>query len=89
MDGIIDELGLVPSDEMMADVLTKGGCSGEILLESVRNGKRSIAGGTMSSRSKKIETSTWRRLIQAQSGGFDTEEEAGLEAMIDINMDSK
>ena len=89
VDGIIDELRLIPSHEMMADVLTKGGRNGEILLESVRNGKLFIAGGTMIERSKKIEASTWRKLIQAQSEGFDTLEEAGLDAMIDSNNDIK
>ena len=71
---------------MLADVLTKGGRNGEILLESVRNGKLFITGGTMIERSKKMEASTWRKLIKAQSEGFDTFEEAGLEAMIDSNV---
>ena len=73
---------------MMADVLTKGGRNGQALLESVRNGKLSIKGGTMIARSKEMETSMWRKLIQAQSAGFDALEEVGLEVMTDINNDT-
>ena len=82
VDAIIDARKLIASHKLMADVLTKGGRNGETLLESVRNGKLSIAGGTMISRSKKMQASTWRKLIEAQIEGFNTSEEAGLIAMI-------
>ena len=57
----------------------------ETLLQSVRNGKLSITGGMMITISKKIEAFRWQKLIQAQSEGFDSLEEAGLESMIDSN----
>ena len=70
VDGIIEELRHVPSHEMLADSLTKEGVNGEELLNCVRTGVLHVRGGLEVLRSKKLETSAWRKLIQAQSGDF-------------------
>ena len=70
VDGIIEELRHVPSHEMLADSLTKEGVNGEELLNCVRTGILHVRGGLEVLRSKKLETSAWRKLIQAQSGDF-------------------
>ena len=75
VDGIIDELRLIPSHEMLADVLTKGGQNGELLLESVRSGCLSVPGGNQINKSKKIAASTWQKLIKAKSEGFEKDTE--------------
>ena len=70
VDGIIEELRHVPSHEMLADSLTKEGANGEELLNCVRTGILHVRGGFEVLRSKKLEASAWRKLIQAQSADF-------------------
>ena len=72
---IIDELRHVPAHEMLADVLTKAGANGEDLLNCVRNGVLYIKGGIAVKRSRKVETSAWMKLAQAQSEKFEPDEE--------------
>ena len=74
VDGVIDELRHVSSNEMLADCLTKDGANGEELLNCLRTGALYIQGGLEIGRSKKLETSAWRKLIQAQSKGFEDDE---------------
>ena len=75
VDGVIDELRHVSSGEMLADSLTKDGANGEELLNCLRTGSLYIQGGLEVGKSKKLETSAWRKLIQAQSKGFQDDDE--------------
>ena len=52
---------------MLADPLTKSRRSGEDLLNCVRNGTLVVLGGMEVERSKKLNSSTWKRLIQAKT----------------------
>ena len=58
----------------MADSLTKEGANGDELLNCVRTGILHVGEGLEVLRSKKLKTSAWRKLIQAQSGDFMDEE---------------
>ena len=67
IDDIISELRYVPSQHMLADPLTKAGRSGEDLLSCVRNGTLVVPGGMNVKQSEKLNSSTWKKLIQAQT----------------------
>ena len=88
IDDLISELRLIPSENMLADSLTKAGRSGDELLSFVRNGTIYFPGRMEIDRSEKLDSSTWKRLIQAQSRGFEEEStqgcDDGLGPMIDI-----
>ena len=70
IDNIITELRLIPGDEMLANCLTKGGQNGADLIEVLRNGSIHIPGGEKVESSMKIHSSTWQKLIEAQSEDF-------------------
>ena len=59
---------------MLADPLTKAGRSGEELLNCVRSGSIAVPGGMEIQRSAKLNSSTWKRLVQSQSKAFDEED---------------
>ena len=88
VDDLIAELRFIPNEYMLADPLTKAGISGEELLNCVRNGTICVPGGMKIERSAKLNCSTWKRLVQAQSKGFgeddSTSSDEGLEPMTDI-----
>ena len=73
---------------MLADPLTKAGRNGDELLSYVRNGTIYFPGRLEIDRSAKLDSSTWKRLIKAQSQGFEEESTSigddGLGPMIDI-----
>ena len=70
IDKIITEVRHVRSDDMLADPLTKGGVNAEELLNVLRCGTIKVPGDTSVTSSMKINTSTWQKLIQAQSEDF-------------------
>ena len=70
IDNLITELRLIPGDNMLANCLTKGGQNGTDLIEVLRNGSLHIPGGNNIESSMKIHSSTWQKLIEAQSESF-------------------
>ena len=70
IDKIITEVRHVRSDDMLADPLTKGGVNAEELLNVLRCGTIKVPGDASVTSSMKINTSTWQKLIQAQSEDF-------------------
>ena len=70
IDNIITELRLIPGDDMLANCLTKGGQNGADLIDVLRNGSLHIPGGNKVESSMKIHSSTWQKLIEAQSESF-------------------
>ena len=70
IDNLITELRLIPGDDMLANCLTKGGQNGTELIDVLRNGALYIPGGKQVQSSMKIHSSTWRKLIEAQSESF-------------------
>ena len=75
VDDIISELRFIPSEYMLADPLTKAGVNGEELLSYVRNGTIFMPGSLDVRKSSRLDSSTWKRLVQAQSKGFDDEDQ--------------
>ena len=55
---------------MLADSLTKGGVNADNLVNVLRTGTLHIPGGHHIEDSKKIHSSTWQKLMQAQTEGF-------------------
>ena len=70
IDNLITELRLIPGDDMLANCLTKGGQNGTELIDVLRNGALYIPGGKQVQSSMKIHSSTWQKLIEAQSESF-------------------
>ena len=70
IDNIITELRLISGDDMLANCLTKGGQNGEALIDVLRGGSLHVPGGETIQSSMKIHSSTWQKLIEAQSESF-------------------
>ena len=70
IDNIITEVRHVSGSEMLADPLTKGGLNADELLNVIRCGVLKVPGDASVKSSMKINTSTWQKLIQAQSENF-------------------
>ena len=70
IDNIITEVRHIPGAEMLADPLTKGGLNADQLLNVLRCGVLKVPGDASVTSSMKINTSTWQKLIQAQSEDF-------------------
>ena len=70
IDNIITELRLISGDDMLANCLTKGRQNGAALIDVLRGGLLHIPGGENIQSSMKIYSSTWQKLIEAQSESF-------------------
>ena len=55
---------------MLANCLMKGGQNGADLIEVLRSGSLHVPGGKNVQSSMKIHSSTWQKLIEAQSESF-------------------
>ena len=55
---------------MLADPLTKGGRNAEELMNTIRNGVLVVPGGSSVVSSTRINSSSWKKLLEAQSESF-------------------
>ena len=55
---------------MLANSLTKGGANADDLMNVLRSGTLLIPGGNDVKDAKKIHSSTWQKLLQAQTESF-------------------
>ena len=67
LDRIITEVRHVPKEDMLADPLTKGGRNAEELLRVIRSGVLNVPGGSEISSSTRINSSSWKKLLEAQT----------------------
>ena len=70
IDKIITEVRHVSKDDMLADPLTKGGRNAEDLMKVFRSGVLNIPGGSSVVSSTRINSSSWKKLLEAQSESF-------------------
>ena len=66
----ITEFRHVSKEDMLADPLTKGGGNAEELLKVVRGGVLNVPGGSTVVSSTRINSSSWKKLLEAQSESF-------------------
>ena len=70
IEKLITELRLIKGSEMLANSLTKGGANADDLMKVLRSGTLVIPGGNVVKDAKKIHSSTWQKLLQAQTESF-------------------
>ena len=67
LDKVITEVRHVPKEDMFADPLTMGGRNAEELLSVIRSGVLNMPGRSKISSSTRINSSSWKKLLEAQT----------------------